>query len=201
MQKLPWLPRPLVIMVPINGVRTPCVQWHGIDSSGVVTEEQMLFPVIGADSKYIECVREDYWRVKYLGGVETWNKEFGDFFGCIDASRARPDNSIVFLRANELFSHATFSVNGFIVARAEEGRLFRPSVYHNLECEAELPKYDVDKFLQVGERSWRERYKKFPEDVVPDHLFDFIEEEISSRATLMYLHMLREEGAIQPGRT
>ncbi|OHA80085.1 MAG: hypothetical protein A2675_01085 [Candidatus Yonathbacteria bacterium RIFCSPHIGHO2_01_FULL_51_10] len=137
MQKLPWLPRPLIVFAPIAGEITPCVQWHGQESSGDVTDEQFLFPLCGLNAQYIEVVRPDFWRVASIGNV-------------------------VELVANELCSHPDFLLVCGVVARSQQGILLFPQVYENPDVHDELPRDDEDKEFQ---RLFRYYYLKGAEDI------------------------------------
>lgn len=159
MQKLPWLPRPLIIFALIAGKETPCVQWHGQDYRGNVTEEQMLFPLYGHDARYAEVVRPDFWRVSFLGSMNAWNEQHPERpFAHMVEDEVVEGGTIPIARmmANELFSHPTFSLTCFVVNCAENGLLYTPAVYENLDVYYELPKHEVDKDLQSD---WRQFYR------------------------------------------
>lgn len=140
----------------ISGKLMPCVQWHGQDSEGNVTEKQMLFPIFGEESQYIECVREDFWRVSYLGDIKSWNALNKNQFVVILNNSLGQDAPIIFLQANELFTHNTFSLKCRVIQLGENGVLFSPHTYHNPDCYGELPRRDFDKGFQ---KNWRLPYK------------------------------------------
>lgn len=159
MQALSWLPRPLIIFAMIGKTLTPCVQWHGQDSDGKISEEQMLFSIYGHDAKYIECVRADFWRVSFLGSILVWNKDYpkGPYAHVVDG-KVKEDGDIPIIRmmANELFSHESFSLTCLVIQRAEQGVLYSPATYENQDAYDELPRHEVDKDLQLD---WRQFYQ------------------------------------------
>ena len=159
MQKLPWFPRPLIIFTMIGEKSTPCVQWHGQDSEGNVSEEQMLFPIYGREAQYIEMVRPDFWRVSFLGNMSVWNEKYPDR-PYARAARGKvvkgPDVPIVRMISNELFSHDTFVLSCPVIQCGEDGLLYSPAVYDNPDAYDELPRHEIDRDLQIN---WRNLYK------------------------------------------
>jgi hypothetical protein len=187
MQALPWLPRPLIIFAMICDKVTPCVQWHGQDSEGNVTDEQMLFPIYGKDSEIIECVRPEYWTVAYLGCISTWNEKRpnGPHLGADHTN----DAPFIQFMSNEIFSHETFQYFCPVIQLGKQGVLYSPQTYENLNAPKELPRHGLDSNIQD---KWRKAYlnpdldiKKEVERVVD--LLDLFPEIYSPR----YHHWLR----------
>lgn len=163
MSQLLWIPRPLIVFAKITNEKIPCVQWHGQDWEGGVTEEQFLFPLCGKDSKLIECVREDFWRVRFLGSIGEWNKSHPSRPYAVIRNKeiwfGMESRCIIHVVTNELWRHADFSIICEVVARAEDGRLLTPHTYENPNVHDELPLYECDKEIQ---REWRRPYVENP---------------------------------------
>lgn len=158
MQNLPWFPRPLIIFAMICGRATPCVQWHGQDWQGKITEEQMLFPICGRGSELIECVRPEYWMVSFLGCISVWNKMHPEhqFVSVAEGEvKRQSDISIIRIIANELFAHETVSLICPIIRLGEGGVLYSPQTYENPNAQDELPWHGLDHDLQS---QWRKAY-------------------------------------------
>ena len=160
MQALPWLPRPLIIFVMIGETLTPCVQWHGQDSEGNMSEEQILFPIYGKDSELIECVRPQYWRIWFLGGISAWNESHPEQpLARVVGDKVMKDDGapIVRIVANECSRMNTASLACQVVqVGGEDGVLYSPATYENRDVEEELPKHNLDEKLQ---REWRQFYQ------------------------------------------
>jgi len=159
MQALPWLPRPLIIFAMIGETLTPCVQWHGQDSEGNITEEQMLFPLYGHDAQFIETIKSDFWRVSFLGEMGIWNERYPKTpYARVKNGKAEKGSNGLIARiiANELFEHDTFALTCFAVQVEEWNRLYAPATYDNRDAYDELPRHDVDRDLQAN---WRNFYR------------------------------------------
>ena len=155
MQKLPWFPRPLIALAHVAGKPTFCVQWHGQDSDGRVSDEQMLFPIYGDGLEDLETVRPYHLRVSFLGSVGAWNKENPDSPLSFAAEEGYGDSLIVRTVANELFSHEAWVFSCFVASPVESGVSYTPATYYNPDVCDELPHLGIDEGLQ---EAWRGIY-------------------------------------------
>ena len=177
--------------------KVPCVQWHGQDWQGNITKEQFLFPICGKQSKLIECVREDFWRVRFLGSLSEWNKRYPDRpYAVVSNGKVQVETeqrSIIHIVANELWRHDDFSLVCSVVRRVDEdSRLLAPCTYENHDVHDELPLYECDKEIQ---KEWRLAYVENPSAIGEGtHRLNFLLSDgyHSMRTAPLYFAYLRE---------